>query len=108
MSIQQPNGYASFVENKDPGLSIEPWIRQSLERIGALSNREREVLRLLGIGMENRAAAAALGIAERTVKQHITRILIKLGCTSRLQAGLVAFAAWLLSDADSLDRARRA
>ena len=62
-------------------------------RLDALSQREREVLRLLGRGLENRAIAMTLGIAERTVKQHVTRILTKLGCQSRLQAGLVAFAA---------------
>jgi DNA-binding NarL/FixJ family response regulator len=79
---------------------VDPWIGQCLGRIGALSHREQEVLRLLGRGLENRSIATALGIAERTVKQHITKILTKLGCQSRLQAGLVAFAA-LLADSGS-------
>jgi DNA-binding NarL/FixJ family response regulator len=75
------------------GNPVEPWIGQCAVRIDALSQREQDVLRLLGRGLENRAIAKALGIAERTVKQHVTRILTKLGCQSRLQAGLVAFAA---------------
>jgi DNA-binding NarL/FixJ family response regulator len=77
--------------------AVEPWIRQCVVRIDALSRREQDVLRLLGRGLENRAIAATLGIAERTVKQHVTGILAKLGCQSRLQAGLVAFAAYSVS-----------
>jgi DNA-binding CsgD family transcriptional regulator len=73
--------------------AVDPWIGRCVVRIDALSQREQEVLRLLGRGLENRAIAMTLGIAERTVKQHVTRILTKLGCQSRLQAGLVAFAA---------------
>ena len=83
---------AGFTESRCVN-AVEPWIGQCVVRLDALSQREREVLRLLGRGLENRAIAMTLGIAERTVKQHVTRILTKLGCQSRLQAGLVAFAA---------------
>ncbi len=82
-----------FAENRSVN-AVEPWIGQCVVRIDVLSQREQEVLRLLGRGLENRAIAMTLGIAERTVKQHVTRILTKLGCQSRLQAGLVAFAAY--------------
>ena len=84
---------AGFAESRCVN-AFEPWIRQCVVRLDALSQRERDVLRLLGRGLENRAIAMTLGIAERTVKQHVTRILTKLGCQSRLQAGLVAFAAY--------------
>jgi DNA-binding NarL/FixJ family response regulator len=83
---------AGLAENRS-GNAVEPWIGQCMARIDALSQREQDVLRLLGRGLENRAIAMTLDIAERTVKQHVTRILTKLGCQSRLQAGLVAFAA---------------
>jgi DNA-binding NarL/FixJ family response regulator len=81
--------------------AVEPWIGQGVVRIDALSQREQDVLRLLGRGLENRAIAKTLGIAERTVKQHVTRILTKLGCQSRLQAGLVAFAAYSVASLQS-------
>lgn len=84
---------AGSADNRDCH-AVEPWIRQCVVRIDVLSRREQDVLRLLGRGLENRAIATTLGIAERTVKQHVTRILTKLGCQSRLQAGLVAFAAY--------------
>ncbi|MFE3460963.1 response regulator transcription factor [Nocardiopsis aegyptia] len=55
----------------------------------ALSRREREVLRGLGRGFSNRRIARDLGVTERTVKAHVTRILEKLSVRSRLEAALV-------------------
>jgi DNA-binding NarL/FixJ family response regulator len=51
-----------------------------------LSARELEVLRLVGRGASNREIAAALVIAEGTVKNHITNILAKLQVTDRNEA----------------------
>ena len=51
-----------------------------------LSERELEILRLLAGGDSNKEIAAALFIAEGTVKNHVTNILGKLGVTGRLQA----------------------
>ena len=48
-------------------------------RIEALSAREREVFTLLGLGLSNAELVEQLGITERTVKAHISRILAKLG-----------------------------
>ena len=55
-----------------------------------LTARERDVLACLGAGMSNAQIGAALDIAEATTKTHVTRVLTKLGCSSRLQAALVA------------------
>jgi DNA-binding NarL/FixJ family response regulator len=55
-----------------------------------LTARERDVLACLGAGMSNAEIARALDITEATTKTHVTRVLAKLGCTSRLQAALVA------------------
>ncbi|WP_410674900.1 helix-turn-helix domain-containing protein [Amycolatopsis sp. cmx-4-68] len=60
------------------------------ERVGQLSGREREVLGLLGDGLSNRGIARRLDISERTVKFHVSNVLIKLRVESRLQAGSVA------------------
>ena len=59
-------------------------------RIGALSNREVEVLRLLAAGKTNREAAEALFISERTVARHVSNIFDKLGVSTR--AGATAWA----------------
>ncbi len=56
----------------------------------ALTAREREVLGLVGRGMANKLIALELGIAEKTVKTHVSSILSKLGVTDRTQAALYA------------------
>ena len=55
-----------------------------------LSERELEILRLVAHGASNREIAAALVIAEGTVKNHVTNILGKLGVSDRTQAALKA------------------
>jgi DNA-binding NarL/FixJ family response regulator len=57
---------------------------------GSLTSREVEVLRLVGAGAANKAIAAELGISERTARTHVSRILGKLGLSSRTQAALWA------------------
>jgi DNA-binding NarL/FixJ family response regulator len=59
-------------------------------RIGALSKREVEVLRLLAAGKTNRQTAEALFISERTVARHVSNIFDKLGVSTR--AGATAWA----------------
>jgi DNA-binding NarL/FixJ family response regulator len=61
-----------------------------------LSDRELVVLRKLGVGAANKEIAAELGIAEGTVKNHVTSILDKLGVDGRTQAALKARALGLL------------
>jgi DNA-binding NarL/FixJ family response regulator len=61
-----------------------------------LSERELEVLRLLADGRSNREIAAALFLAEGTVKNHVTNVLAKLGARDRTQAALRARALQLI------------
>ena len=60
------------------------------ERPAGLSERETDVLRLLARGSANKQIARDLGIAEKTVKTHVSSILGKLGVQSRTQAALYA------------------
>jgi DNA-binding NarL/FixJ family response regulator len=55
-----------------------------------LTRREQEVLELLARGYANKRIARELGIAEKTVKAHIGRVLAKLGVADRTQAALLA------------------
>lgn len=61
-----------------------------------LSRRELEVLDLVADGMTNRAVASRLGIAERTVREHVARIFLKLRVESRVEAAVIA-TEWRLS-----------
>jgi DNA-binding NarL/FixJ family response regulator len=55
-----------------------------------LSAREREVLTLLAEGTPNKVIARRLGISEKTVKNHVTRVFEAIGVSDRTQAALWA------------------
>ncbi|MER7954271.1 response regulator transcription factor [Streptomyces sp. NPDC096030] len=63
---------------------------QARGRVAALSEKEREVLALLGEGLSNADAGRRLHMSEATVKTYVSRILAKLGCDNRVQAALLA------------------
>lgn len=58
--------------------------------LAALSQRESQVLRLIGAGASNAEIAAQLQIAESTVKGYVSAVLTKLGAANRVQAALLA------------------
>jgi DNA-binding NarL/FixJ family response regulator len=63
------------------------------DRVGEqpeLTPREHEVLDLIGRGFANKRIARELGIAEKTVKTHVSHVLAKLGVSDRTQAALYA------------------
>jgi NarL family two-component system response regulator LiaR len=62
-------------------------IRADPER---LTRRETEVLELIAAGRSNKRIALALGISEKTVKNHVSHLLEKLGVSDRTQAALLA------------------
>jgi DNA-binding NarL/FixJ family response regulator len=75
------------------GAALEPGVAaRLLERIveadttGGLSEREREVLRLLVAGASNKGIAHQLGLSENTVKAHMSHIFDKLDVQSRAEA----------------------
>jgi DNA-binding CsgD family transcriptional regulator/tetratricopeptide (TPR) repeat protein len=63
----------------------------SHQRIGSLSERETQVLRLLAAGKTNRAIADELFISEKTVARHVSNIFDKVGVSSRTAATAWAF-----------------
>lgn len=63
----------------------------SLDQPDPLTERETEILRLMAGGYSNKEIANSLGVAEGTVKNHVSNILSKLGVRDRTRAVLKAF-----------------
>ncbi|MEU1571069.1 response regulator transcription factor [Streptomyces collinus] len=60
------------------------------DALPGLTDREREILALIGEGLTNRQIGQRLYLAEKTVKNHISRLLAKLGVERRVQAAVIA------------------
>ncbi|MFZ3573042.1 response regulator [Streptomyces sp. BH097] len=68
----------------EPTKAVEP------DELAQLTKREREILDLIGEGLTNRQIGQRLYLAEKTVKNHISRLLNKLGVERRIQAAVIA------------------
>jgi DNA-binding NarL/FixJ family response regulator len=94
-SVLEPSVAAKVVARVARMPSDEP-VPRPQPLVVPLSEREVDVLRLLADGHSNREIAAALHLAEGTVKNHVTNVLGKLGARDRTQAALRARALDLL------------
>jgi DNA-binding NarL/FixJ family response regulator len=65
-----------------------------------LSDREREVLSLVGAGVPNKQIALRLGISPMTVKSHLSHIFRRIGASDRLEAAMWARRHGLVDEAD--------
>ncbi|WP_433871638.1 response regulator [Saccharopolyspora sp. CA-218241] len=69
--------------------------RQAVELVRNLTEREVDVLACLGQGLSNALIGERLHLSEATVKSYVSRLLVKLPCDNRVQAGLLAYDAGL-------------
>ncbi|MFJ3899937.1 response regulator [Streptomyces sp. NPDC090025] len=76
-------------------------VRRSQDpRLAGLTEREHEILTVIGRGWTNTEISARLHLAESTVKTHVTRVLAKTGSRDRIQAVILAYDTGLVSPAD--------
>jgi DNA-binding NarL/FixJ family response regulator len=69
----------------------------SQERLAGLTQREREILALVGQGLSNHEIAEQLVISKATARTHVSRVIGKLGARDRAQLVVVAFQTGLVS-----------
>ena len=86
----------SLTANLRRGLKEKGNAFESAEAPGALTDRERDVLRLMAGGCSNREIATALKTAEGTVKNQVSSILLKIGVRDRTRAVLKAIESGLI------------
>ncbi|MFE2427644.1 response regulator [Streptomyces sp. NPDC059373] len=75
--------------------------------LASLTPREREILGLIGEGLTNRQIGQRLYLSEKTVKNHISRLLAKLGVERRIQAAVLATQATQAAPQASAERHSR-
>jgi DNA-binding NarL/FixJ family response regulator len=74
----------------------EPRSGVKARELTGITDREREVLRCVGLGMSNAEIAAALYITAGTAKTHVARLLAKLGARDRVHLVITAYEAGLV------------
>ncbi len=84
LSPRAASGLLGRIRREHEELIVAP------ERAGDLSPREREVLSLIAIGVDNAEIARRLNISPRTAKNHVSNILTKLAVPNRIQAAVYA------------------
>jgi len=72
--------------------------QRALARLQVLTDRERDVLAAVGRGMSNAEVGRELFLSEATVKAHVSRLLLKLDATNRVQVAILAHDAGLLGN----------
>ena len=88
----------SFEDILDRILSIAPASATGLKRVRAkLSQRELHVLKQVADGLSNKQIARRLGISEKTVRNHLSRVFNKLGATNRTEAVMHAMRAGMVT-----------
>ncbi|WP_066987191.1 response regulator [Streptomyces sp. NRRL F-4489] len=92
-SLLGPGAVAALMERLRTGRKP----KRGLDAFPDLTERERQLLELIGEGLTNRQIGQRLFLAEKTVKNYVSRLFVKLGVERRAQAAVIAGQAAVLT-----------
>ena len=93
LKVARMVGHITYLSNDDMAEKFGRKLRNAADRsdpLSGLSDQEKVLLDLLGEGLTNKQIAERMFLAEKTVRNHVTGILAKLGVENRVQAALRA------------------
>ena len=93
-SLLSPSVTRRVIESLQTGGSVPA--RRDHPRLADLTDREREVLALIGEGSNNAEIAERLVVSPATARTHVSRIMIKLGARDRAQLVVIAYQSGLV------------
>lgn len=93
-SLLSPSVTRRVIESLQSGVSMG--VRAPHPRLADLTDREREVLALIGDGSNNAEIAERLVVSPATARTHVNRIMIKLGARDRAQLVVIAYQSGLV------------
>jgi pimeloyl-ACP methyl ester carboxylesterase/DNA-binding CsgD family transcriptional regulator len=88
--VESEPAWGQFCAELDQFLSMPQNRENTPSRIEGLTPREREILEIIAKGFDNHTIATKLSISEKTVRNHVSTILSKIGAASRAQAVAIA------------------
>ncbi|MET8829543.1 response regulator transcription factor [Streptomyces sp. NPDC004610] len=99
-SLLSPQATRALIARYLSGGDSDPLLDASA--LDVLTNREREVLALVALGLSNSDIAARLYLAPATAKTHVNRAMTKLGVRDRAQLVVIAYQTGLVRPGDSV------
>ena len=89
-SIRKVAGGAQLLDSAQQRMAMQRLSQTEAGALAQLTDQERRIFDLIGEGASNKEIGATLSIAEKTVKNHVSQVLAKLGLVRRTEVAALA------------------